>query len=81
MYDTPYIEDWADKAIQIFATTTKLKGEQVECLRIRPRIPQVGKKPELTPEHPKWSGAVKSYGEGNIGLSGIREHFTLSPEK
>lgn len=34
----PFIEDWAGKRITLFATTTKLAGDVVECLRIRPKV-------------------------------------------
>lgn len=40
IYGTPYIEEWAEKKITIYAATTKLAGEEVECLRIRPAVPQ-----------------------------------------
>lgn len=33
-----FIEDWAGKQITLFATTTKMAGETVECLRIRPKV-------------------------------------------
>lgn len=33
-----FIEDWAGKQITLFATTTKMGGETVECLRIRPKV-------------------------------------------
>lgn len=33
-----FIEDWAGKQITLFATTTKLAGETVECLRVRPKV-------------------------------------------
>ena len=33
-----YIEDWAGKPITLFASTTKLAGDTVECLRIRPVV-------------------------------------------
>lgn len=39
IYGTPYIEEWAGKQIQLFAATTKMAGDEVECLRIRPNIP------------------------------------------
>ena len=39
IYSTPYIEEWAGRKIQVFADKTKLKGELVEALRIRPFIP------------------------------------------
>lgn len=35
LYGTPYIEEWSGHKIKIGASTTKLKGENVECLRIR----------------------------------------------
>lgn len=34
----PYIEDWAGKQITLFASTAKLAGDTVECLRIRPKV-------------------------------------------
>lgn len=38
---SPFIEDWAGKTITVYATTTKVAGEEVECLRIRPVLPKV----------------------------------------
>lgn len=34
----PFIEDWAGKQITLFASTAKMGGEMVECLRIRPSV-------------------------------------------
>lgn len=39
LYNTPYVEEWSGKAITLFASTTRVAGETVECLRIRPNIP------------------------------------------
>lgn len=36
---SPFIEDWAGKTITVFATTTSVAGEVVECLRVRPQLP------------------------------------------
>jgi hypothetical protein len=33
-----YVEDWAGKRITLYSTTTRLGGETVECLRIRPNV-------------------------------------------
>lgn len=33
-----FIEDWAGKQITLYATTTKMAGEVVECLRVRPKV-------------------------------------------
>ena len=35
-------------------------------------------RPELTPTHEKWAGAVKSLAEGKVNIQGIEKHFTLS---
>lgn len=40
IYGTPYIEEWSGKKITVYAATTKLAGEEVECLRIRLGVPQ-----------------------------------------
>lgn len=41
----PYIEDWAGQPITLFASTTRLAGETVECLRIRPKVAERKAKP------------------------------------
>ncbi len=40
LHGSPYIEDWAGKKITLYPTTTKVAGEVVECLRIRPVLPK-----------------------------------------
>ena len=37
---SPYIEQWSGHRIQIYATTTRMGGETVECLRIRDKAPE-----------------------------------------
>lgn len=36
----PYIENWAGKRVQIYASTTKFGGDTMECLRIRKDPPE-----------------------------------------
>ena len=36
--NSTYIEDWAGYRITLYVTTTRLGGETVECLRIRPTV-------------------------------------------
>lgn len=43
----PFIEDWAGKQITLFASTAKMSGEMVECLRIRPSV-KIKKPGQLT---------------------------------
>ena len=42
---SPYIEKWAGHRIQIYATTTRMAGETVECLRIRDKAPEEARIP------------------------------------
>ena len=35
---SPYIEKWQGQRITLYATTTRLGGDTVECLRIRPTV-------------------------------------------
>lgn len=44
-YNSGNIYDWIGKKIQVYATNTKVAGEQVPCLRVRKFVPQ-GKEPE-----------------------------------
>jgi hypothetical protein len=48
LYGSPYIEDWFGKLITLYSTTTKVAGETVECLRIRPNKPNTGKPVDYT---------------------------------
>lgn len=40
IYETPYIENWAGKKIQIYVAQVKAFGDLVDALRIRPFIPK-----------------------------------------
>jgi len=77
IYKTPYIEDWAGKQITLYVSSTKLKGEEVECLRIRNTTPQL---PALTPQSPKWAGAVKALSAGECTIEQIESRYLLTPE-
>jgi hypothetical protein len=41
VYKTPYIEDWANRKIQIYVEQVKAFGDIVEALRIKKLIPKV----------------------------------------
>lgn len=46
LYGSPYIEDWEGKQIILYASTTRVSGEIVECLRIRQTLPKAKKEIE-----------------------------------
>lgn len=71
----PYIEDWQGKLITLFASTTKLAGETVECLRIRPKVAERKAQP-ITDA--RLDAAIKSIIEGTYKTDKLRANFALT---
>ena len=76
IYNTPYIEDWKGKEITLYAARTKLKGEEVECLRIRPGVKI---KPELKPDTVDFGNVVKAMKEGYT-IEDVKKKFAVSQD-
>ena len=74
----PYIEDWQGKLITLFASTTKLAGETVECLRIRPNVAERKAQP-ITDA--RLDAAIKSIIEGTYKTDKLRANFALTDEQ
>lgn len=80
LYQTPYIEDWPGKQIQLYIKDDiEAFGKITSGIRIRPKVPQK-RKPELTPDHKKWGGAVENVAKGNATIKAIRKHYKLDEE-
>lgn len=74
----PYIEDWAGKPITLFASTTKLAGDTVECLRIRPTVAK-RQKPPITDD--RLSKAVDEIKAGNYTIEKLEGNFALTKDQ
>lgn len=74
----PYIEDWRGKLITLYASTTRLAGETVECLRIRPQVAERKARP-ITDE--RFQAAIASILAGTFTTEKLRAAFTLTPEQ
>lgn len=37
----PFVQDWVGKKCTLYKTQTQMGGETMDCIRIRPQIPQV----------------------------------------
>jgi hypothetical protein len=74
----PYIEDWAGKQVTLYASMTKLAGEMVECLRIRPNVTKPAK-PKITPD--RLQKAIKSIVAGQYTTEKLRAQFDLTAEQ
>jgi len=71
----PYIEDWAGKQITLYASTAKLAGDTVECLRVRPKVAEVTLKPIADDRLDKALLAIKN---GTYTLEKLRNSFALT---
>jgi hypothetical protein len=71
----PYIEEWVGKQITLYASTTKLGNEMVECLRIRPNIP-VREKAKINDE--RLAKALEQIKAGTYTVEKLRAGFALT---
>ena len=69
----PYIEDWTDKEITLYATETRFGNEMVECVRIRHQSTQ---KEMLTDE--RFNKALEAVRIGRYTKDKMREKFQLT---
>lgn len=74
----PYIEDWVGQQITLYASTAKLGGEMVECLRIRPSVPVREKKP-ISAE--RLAAALEQIRAGAYTVEKLRDTFKLTPQQ
>jgi hypothetical protein len=79
LFETPYIEEWAGKKITLFKAYTKLKGEDVECLRIRDKKPEQTK-PILSPSNPNWAKAIQAVKSGSYTIESLKQKYEISEE-
>jgi len=71
----PYIEDWAGRRITLYASTTKLGNEMVECLRIRAKVPAEVK--EALPDA-RMDKALQAVRKGDFAAATLRVKYALT---
>lgn len=40
LYGSPNTDDWVGKSITLYPTMTSMGSEEVECIRVRPKVPE-----------------------------------------
>lgn len=72
-----FIDDWCNVPITVYVDNKIRFGrDMVEGLRISTEPPRLTK-PELTPNHPRWAGAIEAYKrDGNF--TAIEGHMVIS---
>lgn len=73
-----FIEDWAGQSITLYATTTRMGGETVECLRVRPKVTQ-RTKPSITDA--RLDAAIQKIQAGQYSTEGVRDNFVLTEQQ
>lgn len=73
-----FIEDWAGKSITLFASTARLAGDTVECLRIRPIVAR-REKPSIPDARLK--AAMEQISNGAYTAEKLRHTFALTAEQ
>ena len=77
----PYIEDWAGKKIILYASTTNLAGEMVECLRIRPVQPQNVKAGKQPLPDARFKNALAAIEDGAFSADKLRLDYELTEDQ
>ena len=73
-----FVEDWNNKLIELYIDYgVKMRGEIVGGVKIRPTQPTL-KKPELTPNHPRWEEAKQAIKDGK--KAGVLKVYDISTE-
>lgn len=70
-----YIEDWAGQRITLYASTTKMGSDIVECLRIRAKVPPTEKETLTAARFTKALAGVKA---GTYAAATLRDKFALT---
>jgi hypothetical protein len=78
VYQTPYIEEWAGKQIQIYTAEVAAFGEQVDALRIRAFIPKV-ELPFLNKIDSVYPNVIDHLKKGG-SIADVEKKYQLSPE-
>lgn len=81
---TEFIEDWVDKLITLYPTTTKVRGDKMDCIRIRnvkptniePKKPS---KAKITDE--RLETAFASIDSGDFTKEALLDKFDLNKEQ
>lgn len=77
-HGSPFVEDWNDTIVELYIDErVKMKGETVGGVRIKTTQPNA-KKPELTPDNPKWNDAVEFMKKEGSKTEQIKKHWELS---
>ncbi len=78
-HGSPFVEDWTNTIIELYIdANVKMKGEITGGVRIR-TVQPVTTKPELTPNHERWTEIVEKVKSG-VTIDKVKQHYTISED-
>lgn len=77
LFDTPWVEEWAGRQFTLYASTTRLGGEVVDCLRIRPKLPSARE----TLAEARLVKALEAVEKGDYPAATLRARYALDAEQ
>lgn len=78
IFESPYIEDWQNKKVNVRVEKVKAFGEIHDALRIVTQ--KVDQRDELTPSSPRWNGAIEALRSGKCDIELIKKNFRVTSE-
>jgi hypothetical protein len=76
---TPYIEDWRNILIKVGISKIKVKGEEMDALRVR-AIKPVVTKPNLLPDTEAWTNVVHHMTNEGVTLERIKNRYDIAQD-
>lgn len=78
VFQSPYIEDWKNKTVRVQVEKVKAFGDIWDALRIK--VEKIDSRENLTPDSPRWSGAVQALKDGKCKIDYIKKNFKVTAE-
>lgn len=78
--NSPYIEDWVGKRIELTVKKIKAFGDWHDALRVVDVAPKTLLLPDLNPLHERWAGSLVALKDKKTTIADIQKYFTVNDE-
>lgn len=78
--NSPFVEDWSGKRIELTVKKIKAFGDWHEALRVLDVAPKEPTKESLNPNHEKWTGAIEALKAKKTTIEAIQAKYLLNDD-
>lgn len=78
--ESPFVEDWAGKKIELTVKKIKAFGDWHEALRVLDVAPKEPTKESLNPNHPYWNDIKQALKDGKRKIEAIQSKYLLNDD-